>query len=62
MGEIQPSLGHYLDQIAKAELVAQVPPHANDDHLAIELPPCKHYQSMIVPALMIHYAFAMAIQ
>lgn len=45
-----------ISTIAEAELVAQVPTHANDDHLAIEVPPCKHHQSMIVPALMIHYA------
>src|ERR1700742_4084904 len=41
MGQIESALGHHLDQIPETELVAQVPAHAQDDHLTIEVPPCK---------------------
>jgi hypothetical protein len=40
MSKVQSALRHHLDQIAKAELVAQVPANAQDDHLA-EMPPSK---------------------
>jgi hypothetical protein len=39
MRKMQSTFGHHLDQIAKAELVAQVPTHAEDDHFAVEVPP-----------------------
>ena len=38
---MQSTFGHHLYQITKAELVAQVPAHAQDDHLAVEVPPSK---------------------
>src|SRR5271168_258983 len=41
MGQIESALGHHFDQIPEAELVAQIPPYAQDDHLTIEVPPCK---------------------
>jgi hypothetical protein len=41
MGQIQSALGHHFDQIPEAELVAQVPAYAQDDHLTIEVPPGK---------------------
>src|ERR1039458_37406 len=41
MREVKFALRHHLDQIAEAELVAQVPAHAQDDHFAIEMPPSK---------------------
>ena len=37
MRQRQPALGHHLDQVAEAELVARVPAHAQDDDLAIEM-------------------------
>src|ERR1017187_9874898 len=41
MRKVQSALRHHLDQIAEAELVAQIPAHAQDDHLAVEVPPSK---------------------
>ena len=41
MGQIESALGHHFDQIREAELVAQIPAYAQDDHLTIEMPPCK---------------------
>src|ERR1700731_3480946 len=41
MGQMESALGHHFDQIPEAELVAQVPAYAQDDHLTIEVPPCK---------------------
>jgi hypothetical protein len=41
MGKAQPALGHHLGQIPEAELVAQVPAHAQSDHLTVEVPPSK---------------------
>ena len=41
MRKTQSALGHHLDQIPKAEFVPQVPAHAQDDHLTVEVPPCK---------------------
>lgn len=41
MSKMQSALRHHLDQIAEAELVTQIPPHAKDNHLAIEVPPSK---------------------
>src|SRR5580692_12080124 len=38
MRKVQSALRHHLDQIAEAELVAQVPAHAQNDHLAVEMP------------------------
>ena len=42
MSKTQTAFGHHLDQIAEAELVAQVPEDAEDDHLTVEVPTCKH--------------------
>jgi hypothetical protein len=33
----EPAFGHHLDEITKAELVAQIPPHTEDDDLPIEM-------------------------
>jgi len=33
----EPAFGHHLDEITKAELVAQIPPHTEDDDLPIEV-------------------------
>ncbi len=33
VGQRQAAFGHHLDQIAEAELEAQIPPHARDDNL-----------------------------
>jgi hypothetical protein len=41
MTKVQSALGNHLDQIAKAELVAQVPAHTQNDHFAVEVPPSK---------------------
>src|SRR5665213_2321880 len=41
MSKVQSALRHHLDQIAEAELVAQIPAHAQDNHLAVEMPPSK---------------------
>src|SRR5271163_4920092 len=41
MGQIKSALGHHFDQIPEAELVAQVPAYAQDDHLTIGVPPCE---------------------
>src|SRR5664279_4427207 len=41
VSKVQSALRHHLDQIAKAELVAQIPAHAQDDHFAVEVPPSK---------------------
>jgi hypothetical protein len=37
VGHRQAALGHHFDQIAEAELEAQVPPQAQDDDLAIKM-------------------------
>jgi hypothetical protein len=34
----QAAFGHHLHQVSEAELEAQVPPYAQDDDLAIEVP------------------------
>src|SRR5450631_2287854 len=47
MRKVQSALRHHLDQIAEAELVAQVPAHAKDDHLAVEVPPSKQFLNAI---------------
>src|ERR1700681_2856412 len=41
MGQNESALGHHFDQIPEAEIVAQIPAYAQDDHLTIEMPPCK---------------------
>jgi hypothetical protein len=41
VGKMQSAFHHHLDQITEAGLVAQVPAHAQDDHLAVKVPPCK---------------------
>jgi hypothetical protein len=41
MGQIESALGHHFDQIPEAQVVAEVPAYAQDDHLTIEVPPCK---------------------
>jgi hypothetical protein len=55
MSQRQTPLGHHLDQIAQAELVAQVPAHTQNDDLPIKMPPIEqpvhtllaHYQSSV---------------
>jgi hypothetical protein len=47
MRKVQSALGHHLDQIAKAELVAQVSAHAQNDHFAVEMPPSKQLFDVI---------------
>jgi hypothetical protein len=37
MGQRQAAFGHHLDQIAEVQPEAQVPPHAQDNDLAIEM-------------------------
>jgi hypothetical protein len=32
-----PAFAHHLDEISKAELVAQIPAHAQDDDLSVEM-------------------------
>jgi hypothetical protein len=39
VGQRDAALGHHLDQITGAELESEVPPHAQDDDLVIEVPP-----------------------
>src|ERR1035438_6199564 len=39
MREVQSALRHHLDQIAEAELVAQIPAHTKDDHLGVKVSP-----------------------
>src|SRR5277367_3877507 len=41
MCKLESSFGHHLHQITEAELVAQIPTHAQEDHLAIKMPSCK---------------------
>jgi hypothetical protein len=41
VGKTLPALSHHLDQVPEAELVAQLPADAQDDHLAVKVPPCK---------------------
>src|ERR1700733_7290274 len=41
VGHRQAALGHHLHQIPETELEAQVPPHAQDDDLAIKVPTTK---------------------
>ena len=41
MHKRQTALGHHLDQIAQAELVAKVPAHAENDDLSIKMSPIK---------------------
>ena len=42
MGKLEVSFGHHLHQITEAELVAQIPTHAEEDRLAIEVPSCNN--------------------
>ena len=39
VGHRQAALLHHLHQVPEAELEAQIPPHAQDDHLVVEVPP-----------------------
>jgi hypothetical protein len=39
MGKLESSFGHHLHQITEAELVAQIPTHAQKDHLAVKVRP-----------------------
>ena len=50
MGKIEPTLGHHLDQITKAEFVAQIPAHAQNNHLTIKMPPRKQLLNTDQPA------------
>jgi len=47
MSKMQSALRHHLGQIAEAELVTQIRPHAKDDHLAIEVPPSKQLLNVV---------------
>jgi hypothetical protein len=58
MREQQSAFRHHLDQIAEAELVAQIPPHAQDDHLAVKVPPSKQ----LLDALQFAHCWASTIQ
>ena len=53
MGKMQAVPRHHLDQVAVAELVAQIPTNAQDDYLAVKMPHCK--QLLDAPQLA-HYA------
>jgi hypothetical protein len=44
---VQSALRHHLAQIANAELVAQIPAHAQDDHFAVEVPPSKQLRDAV---------------
>jgi hypothetical protein len=37
MIQLESSFGHHLHQITEAELVAQIPTHAQKDHLAVKV-------------------------
>src|SRR6476661_1877174 len=50
VGQRQAALGHDLDQIAQAELVAQVPTHAQDNHFAIKVATSEQLIHAFVPA------------
>ena len=39
----QPAFGHHLDEITKAELVAQIPAHAEDDNFTVEMAPFEEF-------------------
>jgi hypothetical protein len=41
MREAQSAFRHHLNQIAEAELVAQILAHAQDDHFAVKVSPSK---------------------
>src|ERR1035441_9341630 len=47
VSKVQPTLRHHLHQIAEAELVAQVPSHAQDDYFAVEIPPSKQFLNAV---------------
>ena len=36
------ALGHHLLKIAQAQIVSQVPPHAEQDHGSIKMPALEH--------------------
>jgi hypothetical protein len=35
--ERQPALGHYFNEVSKAELVTQIPTHTQDDDFAVKV-------------------------
>ena len=39
----QAAFGHHLHQVSEAELDAQVPPHTQDNYLAIKVPTLKQF-------------------
>jgi len=39
----QAAFGHHLRQVSEAELDAQVPPHTQDNYLAIKVPTLKQF-------------------
>lgn len=43
MRKLQTALCHRLYPISKAELVAQIPAYAQDDHFAVEMPTRKQF-------------------
>jgi len=43
MGQVDPSLGHHLDEIAKAELEPQIPANAENDYFTVEMPALEQF-------------------
>jgi hypothetical protein len=39
----QAAFGHHLHQVSEAELEAQVPPHTQDNYLALKVPTLKQF-------------------
>ena len=50
MGKLEPSFDHHLHQITEAELLAQIPTHAQKDHTAVKVPSCKQHFDVYQPA------------
>jgi hypothetical protein len=50
VGQRQAPLGHHLDQVAQAELEAQVPSHAQNDDFAIKVATCEQLLHTFAPA------------
>jgi hypothetical protein len=45
----QAAFGHHLHQVSEAELEAQVPPHTQDNYLAIKVPTLKQFSQTREP-------------
>jgi hypothetical protein len=50
VGQRQAAFSHHLDQVAQAELEAQVPSHAQNDDLAIKVATCEQLFYAFAPA------------